>query len=232
MPQRCALCAGPAGPGLVCGPCARGLPRPAAPCPVCELPTGSAVGSGRGAPVCGACLARPPPWAATIAAFVYAYPVDRLLQALKYGGRVALAEFAGAELAATIAASLRADRSARRLRLVCALPLSPARQRERGYNQALELARRVASALALPLGAPLERRRHGAPQASLAWSARAHNVAGAFVCTGDVRGQAIALVDDVMTTGATIASAATTLLAAGADTVEAWVVARTLPPAR
>jgi len=230
LPQRCALCAGPAGARLVCRSCARGLPRPVAPCPVCALPTGAAVVRGSATPICGACLAHPPPYAATLAAFVYAYPVDRLLQALKYGGRVALAEFAGAELAAAVATALVVEPSTRSPRLVCAMPLAPARQRERGFNQAQELARRVASALALPLAAPIQRCRHGAPQASLAWSARARNVAGAFVCTGDVQGQRIALIDDVMTTGATVAAAARALLDAGAAAVEAWVVARTLPP--
>ncbi len=232
LPQRCALCAGPAGEALVCAECALGLPRLAAPCPVCALPTGAAIDRGRATPICGACLRQPPPYAATLAAFVYAYPVDRLLQALKYGGRVALADFAGAALAATAAAALAAEGSGRRPDAVCAMPLAKARQRERGYNQAQELARRVAATLELPLAAPLERRRHGEPQASLAWSARARNVAGAFACTADVRDRRIALVDDVMTTGATVAAASTALLDAGAAAVEAWVVARTLPPMR
>jgi ComF family protein len=230
LPQRCVLCAGAAGTALVCASCARGLPRLASPCPVCALPSGAAGLAGGTAATCGACLGHPPPYAATLASFVYAFPVDRLLQALKYGGRVALADYAGAELAATVAAALAADGPGRRPQVVCAMPLAPARQRERGFNQAQELARHVAAALGLPLAAPLERRRHGDPQAALAWSARVRNVAGAFTCTGDVRGMRIALVDDVMTTGATVAAAATALLDAGAAAVEAWVVARTLPP--
>ena len=230
LPQRCALCAGAADTALVCASCARAMPRLASPCPVCALPVGASGATGATPASCGACLRHPPPYAATLAAFVYAFPVDRLLQSLKYGGRVALADYAGAELAAAVAAALAAAGADRRPHAVCAMPLAPARQRARGFNQAQELARRVATTLGLPLAAPLERRRHGEAQAALAWSERARNVAGAFACTGDVRGRRLALVDDVMTTGATVAAAATALRDAGAATVEAWVVARTLPP--
>src|SRR5689334_15631280 len=80
LPQRCELCVADCGDALLCKPCAADLPRLAAACPVCALPTSNGL-------VCGACLAHPPPWSRTIAAFVYAFPVDRLLQQLKYGGR-------------------------------------------------------------------------------------------------------------------------------------------------
>ena len=115
--------------------------------------------------------------------------------------------------------------------VVAAVPLAPARQRERGFNQAREIGVRVARLLGLPVVDALERATCGAPQAALRWSERARNVRGAFACRRDVRGLAIALVDDVMTTGATLAEAATALRRAGAVRVEAWVVARTLPPA-
>ena len=78
--------------------------------------------------------------------------------------------------------------------------------------------------------APLERIRAGPPQVALPWKARRGNVRGAFAAREDVRGARIALVDDVMTTGATLAEASRTLIAAGAKRVECWVVARTLPP--
>ena len=180
--------------------------------------------------VCGRCLAHPPPWTLTISALVYAFPVDRLLQQLKYGGRLALADWAGGTLAAAVDASL-----ARRLPIetpdrIVALPLSATRQRERGFNQAREIAARIARAHALPLAEALTRVAGGPPQAALSWVERAANVRGAFAAQGDVRGARIALVDDVMTTGATLAEATRTLVSAGAARVECWVVARTFRP--
>ena len=224
LPQACALCAARAGNALLCAACASALPRLPAACPLCASPSAAAA-------VCGACLAQPPPFAATVAAFVYAFPVDRLLQQFKYGERLALADWAAADLAAAVAASLAGHHDAGRPDFVCAVPLSPARQRERGFNQAQEIAVRTARRLGLPVGRALDRAARGVPQAALRWSERARNVRGAFACRRDVRGLAIALVDDVMTTGATLTEAATTLRRAGAARVEAWVVARTLPPA-
>ena len=176
------------------------------------------------------CLANPPPWSRATAGLVYAFPVDRLLVELKYGGRLALADWAGTTLAAAVVASLAARAGAVLPACVAALPLAASRQRERGFNQAREIARRVAERLALPLVAPLERVSASVPQTLLAWRERARNVRGAFAVRGDVRGARIALIDDVMTTGATLAEAARTLLRAGAAEVECWVVARTLPP--
>ena len=114
-----------------------------------------------------------------------------------------------------------------------ALPLAPARQRERGFNQAREIAVHVARRTGLPLSVPLVRVTAGPPQTTLPWARRGRNVRGAFAMSlqagSAVRGKRIALVDDVMTTGATVAEAARTLMSAGAGRVECWVVARTLP---
>jgi predicted amidophosphoribosyltransferase len=192
--QSCTLCAADAGDALVCPACAGALPRLARACPVCASPAA-------GAAACGRCLSHPPPFVATVAAFVYAFPVDRLLQQLKYGGRLAHADWAAGELAAAVAAARSAHRGAGRPDFVAAMPLAPARQRARGFNQAHEIGVRTARALGLPLVPALTRTTHGTPQAALRWSERARNVRGAFACR------------------------------AGAAQVEAWVVARTLPPA-
>src|SRR5438105_3885110 len=140
LPQRCELCAAPSGALLLCSACLHSLPRLGPACPVCALPTTDGE-------VCGQCLAHPPPFAATFAAFVYAFPVDRLMHAFKYHGRLALAEWAAdaivAERARLGAASLP-DR-------LFALPLSRERQRERGYNQAYEIARALTRELKIPL---------------------------------------------------------------------------------
>jgi ComF family protein len=226
LPQHCELCVGRTGSGLVCDACARELPRIGEACPVCALPSASSR-------LCGACVARRPPFAATVAAFAYAFPTSRMLQRIKYDGRLALADWAGGALAAAVRAALAGrgghDRRERPDRIV-ALPLAAGRQRERGFNQAREIAVSAARDIGLPLAAPLARIGARPPQVTLPWTERRRNVRGAFAATADVRGARIALVDDVMTTGATLAEASRTLVSAGAERVECWVVARTLPP--
>ncbi|HVE48726.1 MAG TPA: phosphoribosyltransferase family protein [Casimicrobiaceae bacterium] len=194
-------------------------PLPVA-CPVCAMPqvTGN---------VCGSCLKRPPKFAHTIAAAAYAFPLDRLVQGLKYEHRLALAQPLADALAAAV---LRAPSSYARPEAIIALPLAPARQRTRGFNQAIEIARIVARRTCVPLLRGLARNSAALAQASLPWSQRRRNVRGVFSCTIPLEGRHVAIVDDVMTTGATLDSAAGALLNAGAARVDAWVVARTLPP--
>lgn len=216
LPQLCALCAMPAGAHLLCAACSASLPRIGAVCPGCALPTPA----GR---TCAACRQLAPPWRHAVAAFAYAYPLDRLLHALKYRGALAYAPlFAGA----------LADRlQARPLpQAIVALPLSAARQRERGYNQAIEIARPLARALGVPLMDGLQRTRDTPPLAGLSLRERQRIVNNAFAPQACVSGRALALVDDVLTTGATLRAATRALRAGGATSVEVWVVARTLPP--
>ncbi len=224
LPQRCELCASGSGTDLVCDACARDLPWLAGACPVCALPTPD--GS-----TCGRCLSRPPAFDATIAAFSYGFPVDRLIHALKYQGRLPLAEWCAD---AILSRRAHCDTVADPLpRVLIALPLAIERQRERGYNQAQEIARTLGSRTGIPcLPLALFRVRATPPQAALPWAERAKNVRGAFECEMSLAGLSIVLVDDVMTTGASLAEAARTLKTAGASRVESWVVARTLPPAR
>jgi ComF family protein len=222
LPQRCELCVAPSAGALVCHECECSLPRVAHACPVCAL-------SSAGGHVCGACIATPPPFAATVAAFAYAFPTDRLIQRIKYEGRLALAHWAGAALAAAVGAALSRGSAAPRPDRVVALPLAPERQRERGFNQAREIAVHVARRIQLPLASPLARVTTGPPQSTLPWTQRRRSVRGAFAVSSPMRGARIALVDDVMTTGATLTEAARTLIEAGAARVDCWVVARTLP---
>lgn len=160
-----------------------------------------------------------------MAAFSYAFPVDQLIQALKYQQRLSIAPLLGAAMADTIGARARPD-------MLIPMPLHPTRLRQRGFNHATEIAREVAMRLDIPLSLKMcERVRDTPPQVALAYDQRRRNVRGAFACDSDVTGKRVALIDDVMTTGTSLDELAKTLTKAGAREVEAWVVARTLPPA-
>ena len=220
LPQSCAFCTAPCGNRLVCAACQSALPRIASACRLCALPA-------PGGTICGACVARPPPFAAAFAAFAYEFPLDRLLHAFKYGGHLSHAEYFAEALSAAVA--LRPAEMPWPDALV-ALPLAPSRQRVRGFDQAAEIARRVARRTGVPLTAGLRRTRDTPAQAALPWKDRGKNVRGAFIADPFLAGKRVAIVDDVMTTGATLGSAAGAVLRAGAVAVEAWAVARTLPP--
>jgi ComF family protein len=216
LPQACALCNAPSGNALVCVACDADMPRITDACPRCALPSRERL-------VCGACLAKPPPFDATIAAWRYAFPADRLLQSFKYAGMLALAE----PFAAAVAEAVRAHDAPMPDRLV-AMPLSSRRQRERGFNHAHEIARRLSACVDVPLARGLTRMRDAPPQAGLTLRERVRNVRDAFAASEAIAGCSIAIVDDVMTTGATIGAAARALRRAGAIRVDAWVVARTV----
>jgi ComF family protein len=212
LAQDCVLCAASSGDALFCAGCERDLPVLGEACPRCAGPS-------PGGAVCGACLRDPPSFDATVAVWRYEFPVDRLVLALKYGGRLALAGAFGDALAARTAD--------RHVDALVPMPLAPPRLRSRGFNQAMEIARRCARNTALHVDPGLVARvRDTPPQTDLPHDARAANVRGAFACTGAVAGMAIAIVDDVMTTGASLEELARTLKRAGAARVENWVVSR------
>lgn len=208
----CFLCRGAAAQ-VLCAECEADLPwLPAAVCPRCAL-------ASPGGALCGRCLARAPHFDATVAALWYRFPADALVQALKFGGELALAPL--------LASLLSRRLSPQGIDLVVPVPLSPARLRQRGYNQAAEIARRLGKGR-LELGL-CERARDGRPQVELPFDERQRNVRGAFRVAGELRGASVAVVDDVMTTGATLDEIARTLKAAGAARVVNWVLARTPP---
>lgn len=212
------MCGGAAHTGQICPACLDDLPwHTHAQCPQCATP----VASGQ---ACGACLKHPPAFDHTFAALAYAFPVDRLIPRLKYHGQLAIAPALGECLARRVETAPTPDR-------MIAMPLHAKRIRERGFNHATEIARTLALRLGLPLDTTsCQRIRDTPPQMGLKHSARRHNLRGAFTCSGDVRGQHIALVDDVMTTGTSLDELAATLKRAGAREITCWVAARTLPP--
>jgi ComF family protein len=214
----CYLCRG-AADSVLCAECDADLPRLVAPaCPRCAL-------AAPGGALCGRCLAQPPAYDETVAALAYAFPADVLVQALKFRSELSLAPFLGGLLASRLPRGTRVD-------FILPVPLSAARLRERGFNQALEIARHVAAATGCALAPQLaERSRDTPPQVDLPLVERAQNLRGAFRSTRALPGAEVALLDDVMTTGATLDELAATLKRAGAARVVNWVVARTPPPA-
>lgn len=113
---------------------------------------------------------------------------------------------------------------------VMPMPLHPIRLRERGFNQAMEIGRFVAKRMNIPLLLDVCRRvKHTQPQTELPWKERQKNIRKAFDCTMDLQGKHIAVIDDVMTTGATLNELAGVLLKQGATEISNWVIARTLP---
>ena len=183
-----------------------------------------------GVAVCGACIARPPAFDRALAAVDYAYPWDGLITQFKFHAALDLAP----ALAQRLVDAARASETPMPT-LLLPVPLSDARLRERGYNQAWELAKILGGMLRCPAAPDLLLRVKETPhQIALPLERRAANVHAAFAVeprrTPELRGRTVTLVDDVMTTGATAAEIARVLVQAGAAQVHVWVVARTPRP--
>ncbi|HEX6995800.1 MAG TPA: ComF family protein [Gammaproteobacteria bacterium] len=215
--ERCPSCGGSTDGGF-CEGCRGGMPAIPLPCATCGLPR----------PV-GRCPRESSAWHVDriVAPFEYAPPIDGFLQALKFGqGRMlgrALALLVEPDVAA------RAADETRNVDLLVPVPLHRRRLLARGYNQATEIARTLSSALRIPLAPAAARRTEAAaPQSRLRARERAANVEHAFAVDVDLTGARVAIVDDVITTGATVNALAAELRRAGAVRVEAWAVARTV----
>lgn len=218
LPACCIVCGSPHPDGL-CDGCEAALPGGAiARCARCGL------GWPAGGECCPGCAADPPPFRRTLVLADYAPPLDRVVQALKYGREAALARPLGRALARRLTAA------GETAQVVTAVPLSVPRLGARGFNQSLEIARAMAREAHLPLEHRLLRRtRAGAPAATLHARERRLALAGAFAAPWPLTGREVILVDDVMTTGATLRAAAAALRQAGAARVVVCVVARTPP---
>ena len=216
LPGRCLVCREPGAAGRdLCPSCTAALPWMPHACTRCAQPLST------DDPVCGACLRRPPPLDRVIAAFDYGFPVDRLLPRFKFHRDLAAGALLGDCLAHATASAAKPD-------ALVPIPLHIARLRERGYDQALEFARVLARRHDLPLRTGLLRRvRATAPQSRLDARARRRNLRGAFTTdAGSGMPAHVVLIDDVMTTGATLHAAVQALRRAGVERVDAWVCAR------
>ncbi len=220
LPPSCLLCAGPTGVSGngrdLCNGCHAELPFTRFPCPRCALPLPTAEAS------CGHCLSQPPPWQCCIAPLLYRPPASQLLAAFKYRGKLS----GGQLLAGLLLDELR--RSGREVDLIVPVPLHWRRRWQRGFNQAELIADQLGAALDIPVAMKaLRRRRATTAQQQLDARARARNLRGAFALSRPLAGLRVALVDDVVTTGATAAELTRVLLKGGATAVELWALART-----
>lgn len=214
-PRRCAWCQGRIARGHSCAECRARLPWNRLACPRCALPLDAARS-------CPQCVRAPPPQDAAIAALRYASPVDARILALKFHGSLG----AAAPLAELLAQVL-AVRPEPLPELLVPVPLHRLRMARRGYNQALEIARPLARRLSLRCDPFAVRRvRATAEQTRLDAGQRHRNLRGAFVASPRLAGRTVALLDDVITTGATAAEIARAVRAAGAARIEVWAVAR------
>ena len=223
--SRCVVCELDAGaPSTsICTPCESDFfPAGVARCERCalRLPEGTS-----GAPrICGRCLRDAPHFDATTTLGDYVSPVDGMVIALKFTARLDLARFFGRLLVSRFEAMPQSVKES----AVIPVPLAFERLRQRGFNQAHQIARAFATAAGRPLIADrLLRVRHSPPQQSLALKERRRNVRDAFTANGGFSGQHIFVVDDVMTTGSTLNEVARVLKKAGALRVHNLIVART-----
>lgn len=224
LAQPCVLCASATHTTeAICAPCLADLPWTSAHrCQQCGLPSHHHV--------CGACLSDPPHFDFTQAVFQYGYPVDALLHAYKYQHALHLSLSLGNLMVTRIMNTLTMNTlQSRNVEVLIAMPLHPARLKQRGFNQSLELAKVIAKHTGIRLDEQhCQRIKNTPPQASLKLKDRVRNIKGAFQYSGQLHGQHVAIIDDVMTSGASVNELAKTLKHAGAATVSCWLVARTL----
>ena len=182
-------------------------------CPVCARPTVQGE-------ICGHCLATPPAFNRTAAAFSYQFPVDRLIGLMKYHEQIAVTQAFAKKLIQRIDSTRLPD-------YLIAMPLHPAKLRSRGFNQAQLLAAPISHHFDIPLLSGCCHRLRDTPsQTSLPWHERHRNVRDAFGCERNLSGKHVALVDDVMTTGASLNELASAVKIQGAGEISLWVVAR------
>lgn len=219
FPPTCLLCDAPGcGSRDLCAACHSSLLRNEHRCPRCAAPLQADV------PIdclCGQCLKQLPAYDSVHAPFLYNDAMRYLIHGLKFSQRFHHARLLGALLAETIDAATPLPQ------LLIPVPLHPARYRERGFNQALEIARTAARQLLIPLEFTASRRRRDTPhQTGLTAKQRRKNLRNAFIVDKPLSAQHVAIIDDVMTSGTTVNELAKALRKSGATRIEIWTCAR------
>lgn len=226
LPQQCMLCGLSSGNSPVCSECAASFPGLIGPCcPRCALPLTTSPSID-----CPDCHHHQPSFDSATAVWSYAFPIDQLIRDFKYGHHLYLADFFGGYLGAALQRQWQSHHGIAP-DLVLPMPLHPNRLKTRGFNQAAEIARHTARRLHLPWSTEHLVRLHDTPaQAGLRREARWSNLQGAFACPTSLSGLRILLIDDVLTTGASLSACADVLRHAGASRVDVAVMARTPEP--
>ncbi len=216
LPRHCVACGMASGESNLCLPCTAELPRNQHACRQCGLRLSIHTDS-----ICGNCLKNPPPWRFGIAGLDYQFPVDHLVCRFKFSRDLACGHVLGMQL---IAAIKRGNHPSPEV--IVPVPLHRSRHFSRSFNQAELLARQISKALQIPVLPNLLRRiRRTRAQTGLDARERRKNTRGAF-SSRQTGFSHVALVDDVMTTGATLAECTRTLQRSGVACVSAWVAAR------
>ncbi|MCP1675220.1 ComF family protein [Natronocella acetinitrilica] len=216
FPPRCRLCGDPGVGADICPACYHDLPWNLQACPICAEPASAPCTP------CGRCQKEHAPYDLIRAPWVYGPPLDHLIQALKFHGDLAAGRLLGQLLTWAV------QNAATDIDCLIPMPLHRSRLQERGYNQAMELARPLARQTGLqPAPGVVHRCRATAAQSALPREARKANMRQAFNVTGMVAGRRIAVIDDVVTSTATARAIAGALLEAGAARIEIWAVCRT-----
>lgn len=226
LPVNCVFCGlrTEAAQPNICPECTADLPWLENACIRCGMPLSSTIGSEA---VCGHCLKHPPPYHTLHTLFSYQFPVDQLILRLKFQQQFIYARLLG-ELLAKYCAQYYTTQALRPA-ILLPMPLHVKRLRQRGFNQAVELARPIAKRLTVPIGyTQVKRVKYTQPQMELPLTERAKNVHHAFKANSTLSGMHVVIVDDVITSGHTVHSLALALQTAGAVRIDVWGVARTV----
>jgi ComF family protein len=225
LPRHCVMCGCSSGAHNLCWSCFAELPRIGQACLQCGLPLQHTHEQ-----TCKHCLCTPPPWESAIAALLYGFPVDQLVCRFKFGRQLPCGQILGREIA------LAARKHCLELPdCIVPVPLHRSRLFRRAFNQADVLARQVGKALEIPVrGSVLRRCRRTRAHSGLDAGSRQINIEAAFICNIPaymaVMYRHVVLLDDVMTTGATLTECTQVLLRAGVKRVSVWVAARAPEP--
>ncbi|ARN76349.1 hypothetical protein BST96_08885 [Oceanicoccus sagamiensis] len=213
------LCGDIGQPGLdICHDCEVDLPRLGHHCQHCALPLPSPEQT-----LCGHCQLMPPPFQRTVAIYLYQYPVAELIAGFKYNRQLSY----GKVLSLTGLNGFVSAYTYEFPDIITPIPLHWRRRLKRGFNQSEQIATYLAKGMDIPTLPLLQRSQFTPPQQQLDAQQRRQNLRGAFEATQNLAGQCVAVVDDVMTTGATATEVSKVLLEAGAGEVHIWVLART-----
>ena len=221
--KQCLLCLSPTNNKyLLCSDCERDLPENKSYCIICAIPFATTQPT-QASLICGKCLKSPPFYTTSLIPHIYTSPLKQLISNLKFQGNLTHAPL----LAQSFIQSI--DHRKNNLpECIIPVPLHSQRLHERGFNQALELARIIAKQLNIPLDYALCQRNKATPfQSGLSAKQRKQNLKNAFCVTKNHSYKHVAIFDDVVTTGTTVNELARQLKQSGVETIEVWAIART-----